>query len=88
MVGLWSQAGSVARFEPSAVRGGSAGEAQELVFIGAGLRGEALRDALGECLVRDGESEGADGFEDPFPEWETFGVEERCEHEVGEGVGA
>ncbi|WP_055541036.1 GTP-binding protein, partial [Streptomyces neyagawaensis] len=47
VVGLWSQAGSVARFEPSAVRGGSAGEAQELVFIGVGLRGEALRDALG-----------------------------------------
>ncbi|MFF7843090.1 GTP-binding protein [Streptomyces ossamyceticus] len=84
VVGLWSQAGSVARFEPSAVRDGSAGEAQELVFIGTGLRGEALRDALGACLVRDGEVPGAGGsagFEDPFPAWETFGVEERCERE-------
>jgi hypothetical protein len=36
--------------------------------------------------VRDGEVRGAAGFEDPFPAWETFGVEERCEHEVEFGA--
>ncbi|MDX3522568.1 GTP-binding protein [Streptomyces scabiei] len=86
VVGLWSQAGSVARFEPSAARDDSAPGAedaafapeapyaQELVFIGTGLRAEALRSALAGCLVREGEVPSAAGFEDPFPAWETHGV--------------
>ncbi|GAQ67707.1 GTP-binding protein [Streptomyces scabiei] len=86
VVGLWSQAGSVARFEPSAARDDEAPDAhgtpdaqeapyaQELVFIGTGLRAEALRSALADCLVDAGEVSSTAGFEDPFPAWETHGV--------------
>jgi G3E family GTPase len=76
VTGLWSQAGSVARFEPSGVREGD-GQGQELVFIGTGLRAEALRAALDACLMAEGESPGAD----PFPAWDTYGVGDACEHE-------
>ncbi len=44
------------------------------MFIGTGLRAEALRSALAGCLVREGEVPSAAGFEDPFPAWETHGV--------------
>ncbi|MFJ3202430.1 GTP-binding protein [Streptomyces sp. NPDC086989] len=37
MTGLWSQAGAVARTEPSGTRGPDSAQGQELVFIGAGL---------------------------------------------------
>ncbi|MDH2388454.1 GTP-binding protein [Streptomyces sp. HNM0663] len=77
VTGLWSQAGSVARFEPSGVRDGD-GQGQELVFIGTGLRAEALQAALTACLVADGESVPA---ADPFPSWGTYGIEDACEHE-------
>ncbi|BBC35415.1 CobW/P47K family protein [Streptomyces graminofaciens] len=86
VVGLWSQAGAVARFEPSAVRDAEASYAQELVFIGVGLRGDVLREALGACLVRSGEVVGGGG-EDPFPAWAAYGVEDACEHEEGVGGG-
>ncbi|MDT8912606.1 GTP-binding protein [Amycolatopsis sp. PS_44_ISF1] len=64
-VGLWSQAGAVARFEPQGV---ADGHRQELVFIGVDLAGEALLAALGECLT----DEPVTG--DPFPEWEPVHV--------------
>ncbi|MGP3988399.1 GTP-binding protein [Streptomyces sp. 3N207] len=75
--GLWSQAGSVARFEPAGVRD-EADRGQELVFIGSGLRPEALQAALSACLLAEGESAPAD---DPFPEWDTYGIDDACAHE-------
>lgn len=65
--GLWSQAGSVARFEPLAAHGEDPVRGQELVFIGTGLRRQSLRLALSRCLLAD--SELGDTYEDPFPEW-------------------
>ncbi|ELS58363.1 GTP-binding protein [Streptomyces viridochromogenes] len=78
VTGLWSQAGSVARFEPSAARDTDAPYAQELVFIGTGLRAEALRAALTDCLTADGEELPA---EDPFPAWDAYGIDDACDHE-------
>ncbi|MFJ9419388.1 GTP-binding protein [Streptomyces sp. NPDC101227] len=80
VTGLWSQAGAVARFEPAGVRSGEQ-QAQELVFIGTALRGEALAERLTACLLQDGET--AVGLDDPFPSWETYGIDEACEHEHG-----
>jgi G3E family GTPase len=60
VTGLWSQAGTVARFEPQGVAGEPG---QELVFIGVGLAGEALLGALRECLAD------VAGEPDPFPAW-------------------
>ncbi|MFI9755299.1 GTP-binding protein [Streptomyces collinus] len=71
VTGLWSQAGSVARFEPSGVRDTDAPHAQELVFIGVGLREPSLRAALAGCLLAVGEQLPAD---DPFPPWATGDV--------------
>ncbi|MFE9030699.1 GTP-binding protein [Streptomyces iakyrus] len=71
VTGLWSQAGSVARFEPSGVRDTDAPHAQELVFIGVGLRGPSLRAALAGCLMADGDELPTD---DPFPLWDTGDV--------------
>ncbi|PTH84471.1 GTP-binding protein [Streptomyces sp. A244] len=71
VTGLWSQAGSVARFEPSGVRDTDAPHAQELVFIGVGLREPSLRAALAGCLMADGEQLPTD---DPFPPWDTGDV--------------
>ncbi|MFJ4873174.1 GTP-binding protein [Streptomyces sp. NPDC088757] len=76
ITGLWSQAGSVARFEPSGVRDDAQG--QELVFIGTGLRAESLEAALESCLMAEGE---ALPPVDPFPEWDSYGIEDACEHE-------
>ncbi|MBZ4020431.1 GTP-binding protein [Streptomyces purpurogeneiscleroticus] len=96
VTGLWSQAGAVARFEPSGVHdhghdhehGHSAAEhgaddrpavqGQELVFIGTGLRADALREALADALLTTGEL--ADGpvawaaYDDPFPAWDLMTV--------------
>ncbi|MET8630211.1 GTP-binding protein [Kitasatospora sp. NPDC004669] len=83
VTGLWSQAGSVARFEPSGMRVALPGavasdqlaQGQELVFIGTGLRKEELRAALEQCLLSgielasDPASWQAD---DPFPVWEEY----------------
>ncbi|MDH6708341.1 G3E family GTPase [Kitasatospora sp. MAA19] len=71
VTGLWSQAGSVARFEPSGMRSAATGRTglttltgltdeqahsgQELVFIGTGLRKDELRAALTHCLLDDAE---------------------------------
>ncbi|OXM54412.1 GTP-binding protein [Amycolatopsis alba] len=65
VTGLWSQAGSVVRFEPQGVE---ETPRQELVFIGVGLEKDALVDSLRSCL--------ATGFAgaDPFPEWEAVHV--------------
>ncbi|MFF8382632.1 GTP-binding protein [Streptomyces kanasensis] len=76
ITGLWSQAGSVARFEPSGVR--DAAQGQELVFIGTGLRPEALKAALANCLTVEGEALPAN---DPFPSWGSYGIDDACEHE-------
>ncbi|QXV57303.1 GTP-binding protein [Amycolatopsis sp. TNS106] len=62
VTGLWSQAGSVARFEPQGVE---EAPRQELVFIGVGLEEDALLDSLRSCLAA-----GPAGA-DPFPEWEA-----------------
>ncbi|MEU7071836.1 GTP-binding protein [Streptomyces narbonensis] len=78
VTGLWSQAGAVARFEPSGAHGPGTTQGQELVFIGTGLRAEALHAALDACLLATGEPGPAD---DHFPVWETYGIEEACEHE-------
>ncbi|GGX08309.1 GTP-binding protein [Streptomyces chryseus] len=78
VTGLWSQAGAVARFEPSGVTGADTAQGQELVFIGTGLRAEALHSALTACLGSDGEDALAD---DPFPAWETSGIDDACAHE-------
>ncbi|MBE4735265.1 GTP-binding protein [Streptomyces caniscabiei] len=73
VIGLWSQAGSVARFEPTAAQDEEAPFAQELVFIGTGLRGDALRAALAGCLVT-GDEVGSRALDDPFPAWDVHGV--------------
>ncbi|NUT30118.1 MAG: GTP-binding protein [Streptomyces sp.] len=78
VTGLWSQAGSVARFEPSFARDGDAPYAQELVLIGTQLRAEALRAALADCLMADGEDLPS---VDPFPVWDTYGIDDSCDHE-------
>ncbi|MER5310733.1 GTP-binding protein [Streptomyces sp. NPDC002773] len=78
VTGLWSQAGAVARFEPSGAHGPGTAQGQELVFIGTGLRTEALRAALDACLLAPGEPVPA---EDDFPVWETYGIDDACEHE-------
>lgn len=75
VTGLWSQAGSVARFEPSGTRNDDVPHAQEVVFIGVGLRADTLRTALDACLMAEGEPLPAS---DPFPAWDTGDV---CEHE-------
>ncbi|MFD7834634.1 GTP-binding protein [Streptomyces sp. NPDC059761] len=83
VTGLWSQAGAVASFEPSGARDADTTQGQELVFIGTGLRTEALQAALAGCLMADGEvlPQG-----DPFPAWDTYGIEDACEHEHPEPV--
>lgn len=78
VTGLWSQAGSVARFEPSGRREADNPAAQELVFIGTALDAPALQSALTACLLRDGEPVPA---EDPFPAWDAPDVAEACAHE-------
>ncbi|RVU23226.1 GTP-binding protein [Streptomyces antnestii] len=81
VTGLWSQAGSVARFEPSAARDTEGIEAQELVFIGTDLNRDALHAALGSCLMAPGESPSP---VDPFPAWDTYGIDDTCVHEHSE----
>ncbi|MEJ8649527.1 GTP-binding protein [Streptomyces sp. MS1.AVA.3] len=90
LTGLWSQAGAVARFEPSGVDteraepapadGGEHPAGQELVFIGTGLRPEPLHAALTSCLLAPDEP-APTAADDPFPAWEVHGTEERCAHE-------
>ncbi|MFF7230823.1 GTP-binding protein [Streptomyces sioyaensis] len=80
--GLWSQAGAVARFEPSGARGAGDSQGQELVFIGTGLRAEPLQAALADCLLADGEQLS----DDPFPAWDIYGIDDACEHEHPELV--
>ncbi|MGA5054955.1 GTP-binding protein [Streptomyces cellulosae] len=82
VTGLWSQAGSVARFEPAGIsEAGTPGQrAQELVFIGTELEPAALHSALEDCLL-DGEWSGG---EDPFPVWDVPEAHEACSHEQHE----
>ncbi|WP_406422513.1 GTP-binding protein [Streptomyces sp. NBC_00873] len=83
VTGLWSQAGSVARFEPSGVRDADSAQGQELVFIGTRLRTEALQAAMTDCLLKEGEHLPS---VDPFPAWDTYGIDDACEHEHPELV--
>lgn len=78
VTGLWSQAGSVARFEPSSARDADSPDAQELVFIGTRLNAESLQAALADCLMKEGERAPRS---DPFPAWDTYGFDEVCTHE-------
>lgn len=79
VTGLWSQAGSVARFEPAGTHEHD-GQGQELVFIGTELRPEALRQALAACLVQPDES--GTPWCDPFPAWDVHGLDDAaCEHD-------
>ncbi|MFF4828150.1 GTP-binding protein [Streptomyces sp. NPDC001312] len=78
VTGLWSQAGSVARFEPSGARDTDSPGGQELVFIGTHLHADALHAALTDCLMADGASLPP---VDPFPAWDTYGIDDTCEHE-------
>ncbi|MEU6259674.1 GTP-binding protein [Streptomyces sp. NPDC047043] len=78
VTGLWSQAGSVARFEPSAARDVDAPYAQELVLIGTQLNAPGLQAALTGCLMTPGESLPP---VDPFPAWDTYGIDEACDHD-------
>jgi G3E family GTPase len=78
VTGLWSQAGSVARFEPSGARGPDTTQGQELVFIGTGLDTVALRQALSGCLLAEGERIPP---LDPFPAWDTYGIGQAHEHD-------
>ncbi|GAA2591462.1 GTP-binding protein [Streptomyces tubercidicus] len=77
VTGLWSQAGAVARFEPSGARDTDDSQGQELVFIGTGLHAEALQAALEGCLLAEGERL----TDDPFPAWDTYGIDDACAHE-------
>jgi G3E family GTPase len=68
--GLWSQAGSVARFEPVAAHGDDDPvRGQELVFIGTDLRRQSLRLALSQCLATEAELSSGTTYDDPFPAW-------------------
>ncbi|MPY47648.1 GTP-binding protein [Streptomyces acidicola] len=78
VTGLWSQAGSVARFEPFAARDTDSPAGQELVFIGTHLKTEALQAALTNCLLANGEILPP---VDPFPAWDTYGIDDTCDHE-------
>ena len=81
VTGLWSQAGSVARFEPSAASNPDSPDGpdgQELVFIGTHLHADALHAALTDCLMTDSETLPS---VDPFPAWDTYGIDDTCEHE-------
>ncbi|MGW3968809.1 GTP-binding protein [Streptomyces ardesiacus] len=82
VTGLWSQAGSVARFEPAGTNDAdlTGQRAQELVFIGTDLRHTDLQEALRGCLLRDGERPGPG--EDPFPRWDTPDAHDLCVHET------
>ncbi|MFG3405665.1 GTP-binding protein [Streptomyces sp. NPDC048142] len=86
VTGLWSQAGSVARFEPSGARDAGTAQGQELVFIGTDLRAEPLHEALAACLLSDEEPWPVAA--DPFPEWETYGIDDACEVQHREPVTA
>lgn len=83
MTDLWSQAGSVARFEASGAHDTDTTQGQELVFIGTGLHADLLRTALTDCLLTEGEVVPS---VDPFPEWDTYGIDDTCEYEHAEPV--
>ncbi|MCC3771894.1 GTP-binding protein [Streptomyces sp. UNOC14_S4] len=78
VTGLWSQVGSVARFEPSGTRDHDTAQGQELVFIGTDLRADELRFALAACLMKEGETV---PYDDPFPAWGVHGTDDACEQE-------
>ncbi|MET9428972.1 GTP-binding protein [Streptomyces sp. NPDC003036] len=80
VTGLWSQAGAVARFEPSGAREDGDQGGQELVFIGTELRADALHTALDACLMTERES---GPWEDPFPAWDVHGADDACDLDEG-----
>ncbi|MFF2805743.1 GTP-binding protein [Streptomyces sp. NPDC058000] len=88
ITGLWSQAGAIARFEPTGADAtGDLAEplgpsGQELVFIGTDLRPEPLHAALAGCLLAPDEPVPTTD-DDPFPAWAVHGTDDACAHEPG-----
>ncbi|GAA1392326.1 GTP-binding protein [Luteococcus peritonei] len=84
VTGLWSQAGGVARFEPSGVWDPEAGmvPGQELVLIGQGLRREQIVAGLQDCLLTEAEmAPGPDAWRelpDPMPAWAELPEHQDC----------
>jgi hypothetical protein len=78
VTGLWPQAGSAARFEPSSARDTASSYAEELAFTGTQMDAELLRADRNGCLMQEGVALPAS---DPFPAWDTYGSCESCAHE-------
>lgn len=82
--GVWDPADAPLVGLPDDEEGEAVAPRQELVFIGTGLRGEALSESLRACLLTDAELAGdwAD-LADPFPDWDVAGA-----HVHGHGTDA
>ncbi len=83
VTGLWSQAGSVGRFEPSAARGTDGPAAQELVFIGTTCTRRPCTPRSPTACWRTAR---ACRWRIRCPAWDTYGVDDTCDHESPELV--
>ncbi|RZT86019.1 G3E family GTPase [Pseudonocardia sediminis] len=81
VVGLWSQAGPNVALDPTAYWSGFEGtRGQEIVFIGLGVRADAVHARLDPALLTDDELLGGPAswrrFDDPLPAWEDDALHE------------